>query len=134
MWIPSWLWNNRSTFYYCSLAGALMRVCPTNLHVFCRLGEGQRQGPLGSTVGVLWEYGVSGPLLRAIQPLFDQCESCVRMLSIKSSMSCGCWTLPGLSLVYYSVCDFHEQDLKVQPWRVKWLIWEPQICIAGLCR
>ncbi|KAI3356305.1 hypothetical protein L3Q82_017204 [Scortum barcoo] len=56
-----------------SLEGARrsMGVCPTSLHVFFRSGEGLRPCvPRGTLWGALREYGVDGPLLRAIQSLY----------------------------------------------------------------
>uniref|UniRef100_A0AAV2MIF0 Reverse transcriptase domain-containing protein n=1 Tax=Knipowitschia caucasica TaxID=637954 RepID=A0AAV2MIF0_KNICA len=35
--------------------------------------------PRGVLWGVLWEYGVGGPLLRAIRSLYDRSQSCVRI-------------------------------------------------------
>ena len=55
-----------------------MGVCPTSLHVVWGIGEGVR--PWGSPVGgVFREYGVPDPLIEAVQPLYDQCLSLVRI-------------------------------------------------------
>ncbi len=36
--------------------------------------------------GFLWRYGVLGPLLQAIETLYNQSESCVHVLRTKSNM------------------------------------------------
>ncbi|TWW81814.1 hypothetical protein D4764_01G0016290 [Takifugu flavidus] len=56
-----------------------MGVCPTSPHVFCGLGEGIRPCSSGGPVGVLREYGVSGPLIWAVRSLYDRCQSLVRI-------------------------------------------------------
>lgn len=43
--------------------------------------------PRGRLWEVLWEYGVRGSLLRAIQSLYAQSKSCVRVLGSKSDSS-----------------------------------------------
>uniref|UniRef100_A0A8C6NUV0 Reverse transcriptase domain-containing protein n=1 Tax=Nothobranchius furzeri TaxID=105023 RepID=A0A8C6NUV0_NOTFU len=40
--------------------------------------------PLGALWGVLREYGVPGPLIRAVRSLYDRCQSLVRIASSKS--------------------------------------------------
>jgi len=42
--------------------------------------------PRGILWGLLREYGVPGPLVRAIRSLYKQSESCVRIVGTKSSM------------------------------------------------
>uniref|UniRef100_A0A669C5T3 Reverse transcriptase domain-containing protein n=1 Tax=Oreochromis niloticus TaxID=8128 RepID=A0A669C5T3_ORENI len=41
--------------------------------------------PRGVLCGVLWEYGVSGPLLQAIQSLYNRCKSLVHIAGNKSN-------------------------------------------------
>ncbi|KAI3362779.1 hypothetical protein L3Q82_001831 [Scortum barcoo] len=47
-----------------------MGVCPTSPHVLCGSGEGIRPCPSWYSVGVLHEYGVREPLLRAVRSLY----------------------------------------------------------------
>ncbi|KAI3354970.1 hypothetical protein L3Q82_004762 [Scortum barcoo] len=56
-----------------------MGVCPTSPHVLCGSGEGIRPCPSWYSVGVLREYGVRGPLLRAVRSLYDRSRSLVRI-------------------------------------------------------
>ncbi|KAI3355172.1 hypothetical protein L3Q82_017871 [Scortum barcoo] len=57
-----------------------MGVCPTSPHVLCGSGEGIRPCPLWYSVGSApCEYGVRGPLLRAVQSLYDWSRSLVRI-------------------------------------------------------
>ncbi|KAI3376133.1 hypothetical protein L3Q82_016652 [Scortum barcoo] len=49
-----------------------MGVCPTSPHVLCGSGEGIRPCPSWYSVGVLHEYGVREPLLRAVRSLYDR--------------------------------------------------------------
>ncbi|KAJ0062923.1 hypothetical protein NL108_008255 [Boleophthalmus pectinirostris] len=42
--------------------------------------------PGGVLSGVLWEYGVRGPLLRAVRSLYDRSRSCVRIAGSKSDL------------------------------------------------
>ncbi|TWW80691.1 hypothetical protein D4764_01G0005060 [Takifugu flavidus] len=58
-----------------------MGVCPTSPHVFCGLGEGIRPCPRGVLWGVLREYGVSRPLIRAVRP----CEAAGMKISTSKS-------------------------------------------------
>ncbi|KAI3359915.1 hypothetical protein L3Q82_014268, partial [Scortum barcoo] len=49
-----------------------MGVCPTSPHVLCGSGEGIRPCPSWYSVGSApHEYGVRGPLLRAVRSLYD---------------------------------------------------------------
>ncbi|KAK3537395.1 hypothetical protein QTP70_008853 [Hemibagrus guttatus] len=61
-------------------------LCPTSPHVFCGLGEGTRRVPRGILWEVLWEYGVRGPLLRAVWSLYNRSRSLVRIASCKSDL------------------------------------------------
>lgn len=54
------------------------------LHVCCGLGEDCL--PRGILCGVLQEYGVDVPLLRAIQSLYRRCESLVHVARSKSDL------------------------------------------------
>ncbi|KAI3354915.1 hypothetical protein L3Q82_004710 [Scortum barcoo] len=61
--------------------GGFMGVCPTSPHVLCGSGEKAfDRVPRGILWGVLLhEYGVRGPLLRAVRSLYDRSRSLVRM-------------------------------------------------------
>jgi len=70
-----------------TLAGLLggwegMGDCPSSLHVLCGFGEGHAPRIMW---GILREYGVPGPLVRAIRSLYKQSESYVHILGTKSS-------------------------------------------------
>ncbi|KAI3369639.1 hypothetical protein L3Q82_025354, partial [Scortum barcoo] len=57
-----------------------MGVCPTSPHVLCGSGEGIRPCPSWYSVGSApREYGVRGPLLRAVWSLYDRSRSLVRI-------------------------------------------------------
>ncbi|KAI3353178.1 hypothetical protein L3Q82_019730 [Scortum barcoo] len=57
-----------------------MGVCPTSPHVLCGSGEGIRPCPSWYSVGrCSSEYGVRGPLLRAVRSLYDRSRSLVRI-------------------------------------------------------
>ncbi|KAI3364208.1 hypothetical protein L3Q82_010807 [Scortum barcoo] len=57
-----------------------MGVCPTSPHVLCGSGEGIRPCPSWYSVGSApLEYGVRGPLLRAVRSLYDRSRSLVRI-------------------------------------------------------
>ncbi|KAI3356217.1 hypothetical protein L3Q82_017465, partial [Scortum barcoo] len=58
-------------------------------HVLCGSGEGIRPCPVSVHVvfcGVLREYGVRGPLLRAVRSLYDRSRSLVRIAGSKSDL------------------------------------------------
>ncbi|KAI3353928.1 hypothetical protein L3Q82_005125 [Scortum barcoo] len=61
-------------------------VCPTSPHVLCGSGEGIRPCPSWYSVGVLHEYGVREPLLRAVRSLYDRSRSLVRIAGSKSDL------------------------------------------------
>ncbi|KAI3351207.1 hypothetical protein L3Q82_005760 [Scortum barcoo] len=63
-----------------------MGVCPTSPHVLCGSGEGIRPCPSWYSVGVLREYGVREPLLRAVRSLYDRSRSLVRIAGSKSDL------------------------------------------------
>ncbi|KAI3352628.1 hypothetical protein L3Q82_019215 [Scortum barcoo] len=64
-----------------------MGVCPTSPHVLCGSGEGIRPCPSWYSVGSApHEYGVRGPLLRAVRSLYDRSRSLVRIAGSKSDL------------------------------------------------
>ncbi|KAK3510314.1 hypothetical protein QTP70_001363 [Hemibagrus guttatus] len=67
-------------------AQGFVGVCPTSPHVFCGLGEAFDRVPRGLLWEVLWEYGVRGPLLRAVRSLYNRSRSLVRIASCKSDL------------------------------------------------
>ncbi|KAI3376129.1 hypothetical protein L3Q82_016659 [Scortum barcoo] len=67
--------------------GGFMGVCPTSPHVLCGSGEGIRPCPSWYSVGSApHEYGVRGPLLRAVRSLYDRSRSLVRIAGSKSDL------------------------------------------------
>ena len=68
------------------LAGAWEFAHPVYM-CFVDLEKAYDRVPWGILWGVLREYGVPGPLVRAIRSLYKQSESCVRILGAKSSIS-----------------------------------------------
>ena len=66
------------------LAGAWEFAHPVYM-CFVDLEKAYDRVPRGILWGVLREYGVPGPLVRAIRSLYKQSESCVRILGAKSS-------------------------------------------------
>ncbi|TWW81825.1 hypothetical protein D4764_01G0016400 [Takifugu flavidus] len=62
------------------------RVCPNYRGITLLSLPGIRPCPLGGPVGgVLREYGVSGPLIRAVRSLYDRCQSLVCIAGSKSN-------------------------------------------------
>ncbi|TWW67452.1 R2DM Retrovirus-related Pol polyprotein from type II retrotransposable element [Takifugu flavidus] len=62
-----------------------MGVCPTSPMCFVDLEKAFDRVPRGVLWGVLREYGVSGPLIRAVRSLYDRCQSLVRIAGSKSN-------------------------------------------------
>jgi len=62
---------------------------------FVDLEKAYDRVPRGILWGVLREYGVPGPLVRAIRFLYEQSVSCVRILGTKSST----WVLDSAKVV-----------------------------------
>ncbi len=107
MQIPFWLWNSGQ-----ALAGLLGQSWEFSHAVymsFVDLEKANNLVPQGVLWGVLREYGVLGPLLRTIWSLYNQSESCVRILGTKSNTFL---VNVGLCQDSDSVCDIHGQ---VQP-------------------
>ena len=63
-----------------------MGVRPTSLHVFLDLEKAFDRVPRGVLWGVLREYGVPDPLIRAVGSLYSRCQSLVRIAGSKSSL------------------------------------------------
>ncbi|KAI3357887.1 hypothetical protein L3Q82_016268 [Scortum barcoo] len=67
--------------------------------------------PRGILWGVLCEYGVRGPLLRAVRSLYDRSRSLVRIAGSKSDLfPSTCWTPAGLPFVTGPVHNLYGQD------------------------
>ncbi|KAK3538499.1 hypothetical protein QTP86_006187 [Hemibagrus guttatus] len=75
--------------------------------------------PRGILWEVLWEYGVRGPLLRAVWSLYNQSRSLVRIASCKSDLfpvhvglRQGCPLSPVLFIVFMDRISRHSQGLE----------------------
>ncbi|KAK3524537.1 hypothetical protein QTP70_029847, partial [Hemibagrus guttatus] len=75
--------------------------------------------PRGILWEVLWEYGVRGPLLRAVQSLYKQSRSLVRIASCKSDLFLvhvglrqGCLLSPVLFIVFMDRISRRSQGLE----------------------
>ncbi|XP_061625696.1 probable ATP-dependent RNA helicase DDX17 isoform X2 [Phyllopteryx taeniolatus] len=79
VWFSSWPWNSGPALHPWQGPRGCMGVRPTSLHVFCGLGEGVDRVPQGVLWGVLREYGVPNPLIRAVRSLYDRSQSFVRL-------------------------------------------------------
>ncbi|KAI3354569.1 hypothetical protein L3Q82_019073 [Scortum barcoo] len=89
MRFSSWSWNSGPALYTLRIgcARGFMGVCPTSPHVLCGSGEGIRPCPSWYSVGgAPCEYGVRGPLLRAVRSLYDRSRSLVRIAGSKSDL------------------------------------------------
>lgn len=73
MRFSSWSRNTGQALYPLKDTLGCMGVSPTSLHVFCGCGEGIQPCPLECPV--LQEYEILGPLLRAIESLYNRCKS-----------------------------------------------------------
>ncbi|KAK3539176.1 hypothetical protein QTP86_028667, partial [Hemibagrus guttatus] len=75
--------------------------------------------PRGILWEVLWEYGVRGPLLKAVRSLYNQSRSLVRIASCKSDLfpvhvglRQGCPLSPVLFIVFMDRISRHSQGLE----------------------
>ncbi|KAI3360615.1 hypothetical protein L3Q82_002481 [Scortum barcoo] len=101
MRFSSWSWNSGPALYPPQGAGGFMGVCPTSPHVLCGSGEGIRRGvPRGILWGVLREYGVRGPLLRAVRSLYDRSRS---LFALPAAYP-GAGGSPGLGTTGFHLC------------------------------
>ncbi|KAI3363190.1 hypothetical protein L3Q82_011825 [Scortum barcoo] len=88
-----------SSLYPPQGARGFMGVCPTSPHVLCGSGEGIRPCPSWYSVGSApHEYGVRGPLLRAVRSLYDRSRSLEFALP---AMMLSCWLLQART---FSMC------------------------------
>ena len=123
MQIPSWSWNNGPAL--CAgrgLGGAWEYNLPVHM-CFVDLEKAHDRVPGVVLWEVLREYGVRGSLLRAIQSLYSQSESCVRILGSKSDLfqvgvglHQGCALSPILYVIYIdriSRCSCGMEGLQV---------------------
>ncbi|KAI3377041.1 hypothetical protein L3Q82_000254 [Scortum barcoo] len=114
-----------------------MGVCPTSPHVLCGSGEGIRPCPSWYSVGsgVLREYGVREPLLRAVRSLYDRSRrSLVRIAGSKSDLfpvhvglRQGCPLSPVLFIIFMDRISRRSQGPRGSP------VWEPQDFISAFC-
>ena len=91
-----------------------MGVCPTSPHVVCGLCV-----PRGALWGVLREYRVSNPLIRAVRSLYDRCQSLVRIASnkldlfpVRVGLHQGCPLSPILFIIFMDRISRHSQGVE----------------------
>ncbi|KAI3352809.1 hypothetical protein L3Q82_019382, partial [Scortum barcoo] len=92
--------------------------------------------PRGILWGVLREYGVRGPLLRAVRSLYDRSRSLVRCIAGSKSdlfpvhvgLRQGCPLSPVLFIIFMDRISRRSQG----PEGVQ--VWEPQDFISAFCR
>ncbi|KAI3366635.1 hypothetical protein L3Q82_009321 [Scortum barcoo] len=79
----------------------LWEFCPTSPHVLCGIWRRHSTVSLVVFCGECSsEYGVRGPLLRAVRSLYDRSRSLVRIAGSKSDLfPSACWTPAGLPFV-----------------------------------
>lgn len=88
------------------------------------------RAPQGIVWEVLREYGVLGSLLRATRSLYTRSESCVRILSIKSSsLKVGVGLRQGSPLLF---AVFLEKNLKAQSRYGVFPVWGHRCCCRPL--
>lgn len=75
------------------------------VYMLCGFGEGVGPSPSGNPVGVFCEYGVPGPLVRAVGSPY---ESLLCNASSKPGLFPS-WTLPMLPFVIDSVHNIHSR-------------------------
>ncbi|TWW67702.1 Protein kinase C-binding protein NELL1 NEL-like protein 1 [Takifugu flavidus] len=73
------------------LEGAWEFAQPVHM-CFVDLEKAFNRVPRGVLWGVLREYGVSGPLIRAVRSLYDRCQSLVRIAGSKSNSFPMMWS------------------------------------------
>ncbi|KAJ0039456.1 hypothetical protein NL108_015330 [Boleophthalmus pectinirostris] len=77
VWFWSWPWNTGPALHSPSvLEGSWEFAQPVHM-CFVDLEKAFDRVPRGVLWGALWEYGVRGPLLRAVRSLYDRSRSCV---------------------------------------------------------
>ena len=91
--------------------------------------------------GVLWEYGVPGPLVRAIRSLYKQSESCVRILGTKSStfsvgvgLRQGCPLSPILFVIFMDRISRHsrgEESVRFGDLRIASLLFADDVVLLA---
>ncbi|KAI3371970.1 hypothetical protein L3Q82_006840 [Scortum barcoo] len=104
-------WNTGPALYPPQGASGFMGVCPTSPHVLCGSGEGIRPCPSWYHVGSALRVWGPGPLLRAVQSLYDWSRSLVRIARQKvRPVPSTCWTPAGLPFVTGPVHNLYGQD------------------------
>ncbi|KAK3517849.1 hypothetical protein QTP70_020994 [Hemibagrus guttatus] len=82
----SWSWNTGPALYPPQGAQGFVGVCQPVHMCFVDLEKAFDHVPCGILWEVLWEYGVRGPLLRAVWSLYNRSRSLVRIASCKSDL------------------------------------------------
>ncbi|TWW80485.1 R2DM Retrovirus-related Pol polyprotein from type II retrotransposable element [Takifugu flavidus] len=101
--------------------------------------------PRGVLWGVLREYGVSGPLIRAVRSLYDRCQSLVRIAGSKSNsfpvrvgLRQGCPLSPILFIIFMdriSRCSHGVEGIQFGDLRIASLLFaDDVVLLASLAR
>ena len=70
----------------CRVLEGSWEFAPTSPHVLCGLGEGIRPCPMWHSVGGALGVQVGGPLLRAVQSMYERSRSLVRIAGSESDL------------------------------------------------
>ncbi|KAI3362620.1 hypothetical protein L3Q82_001624 [Scortum barcoo] len=143
MRFSSWSWNSGPALYLHRVLGGFMGVCPTSPHVLCGSGEGIRPCPSWYSVGSApCEYGVRGPLLRAVRSLYDRSRSLVRIAGSKSDLfpvhvglRQGCPLSPVLFIIFMDRISRRSQGpegVRFGNHRISSLLFADDVCPVGL--
>ncbi|TWW52999.1 R2DM Retrovirus-related Pol polyprotein from type II retrotransposable element, partial [Takifugu flavidus] len=97
--------------------------------------------PRGVLWGVLREYGVSGPLIRAVRSLYDRCQSLVRIAGSKSNsfpvrvgLRQGCPLSPILFIIFMdriSRCSHGVEGVRFGDLRIRSLLFADDVVLLA---
>ncbi|TWW62372.1 R2DM Retrovirus-related Pol polyprotein from type II retrotransposable element [Takifugu flavidus] len=127
MWFSSWAWNSGPALH-------LSRV-------FEGAWEFAQPVPRGVLWGVLREYGVSRPLIRAVRSLYDRCQSLVRIAGSKSNsfpvrvgLRQGCPLSPILFIIFMdriSRCSHGVEGIRFGDLRIASLLFADDVVLLA---